>query len=136
MAVSFAAFFCLLFFYKIFHLHICAGIFPFNKENLALRTLITDAAIAEHIDLGERRIVNTLNGKEATLPEILNTLAPHYTLGIYHGDARNLIPLDFKFLNAGDVDFQWRSGNANEGKVFSRCPAIIVQGVNVMNSFQ
>ena len=108
-----------------------SGIYPFKKENLALERLITDAEVARTIDTGGRRLTSILNCKEATSPEILDSLQPYYAAAVNHGFYGPPFKLDFAYLNSADIINEWRTGDSQSGKVFSHVPAIFVNGLNI-----
>lgn len=113
-----------------------AGIVPFNKDNLAMKVLITDAQVAQNIDIGGRRNISVLNGNEATSPQILNMLSPYYAACIFHGLQGLRFPLNFAFLNAADIWNEWKTGDSNNGKIFSPLPAIFENGSNITRLYQ
>lgn len=82
---------------------VSSGICPFEKENLAMERLITNADVARMIQTGHRQHTSILNNNEATKPEILAQLNPYYAAAVNHGFFGPPFPLDFTQLNAGDI---------------------------------
>ena len=113
-----------------------AGIVPFSKENLAMKNLITDPQVANEIYVGRRQNNSALNGKEATSDEIINTLEPYYTFGIFHNNPQHRIVLDFAQIYGADIHSEWTTGNSSCGKIFSAIPAIFENGINIMKNYQ
>ena len=97
-----------------------AGIYPFNKDNLAMKALITDPEVARNIYVGNRQNISLLNGKEGKSDAVINALEPYYTFGIFHGDAQHRIILNFANFYGADIANEWKTGNGTCGKVFNQ----------------
>ena len=113
-----------------------AGIVPFDKNNLAMKSLITDPQVAQNIHVGRRQNVSLLNRKEATSEQVTNALDPYYALRIFHGLVQHKVILDFAHIYAADIANEWKTGDSNYGKVFSPVPAVFENGINMMRHYQ
>ena len=110
-----------------------AGSYPFTKEGLAMSHLITPIEVAERIYTKVNENKNFLNGKEATSDEVIIKLPLHTTQGSFH----NIVDKQFIIIEAdqicgSDIAYEWNKGNSNNGKVFSKLPAIYEKGINIV----